>query len=407
MSLPTNSTIQVDQPGTASSGSDDEYPPFKTGDTILKEFPFLYTASPEFTKSYCCYCFYPGPESEMPWTKAKLSHCARCGQFVYCSRSCQKADWLKFHKYECHLYVKYGKDKLFEEEFARSAIRCWALLTQRPEEMTKVHQVPGVGRLRFVDLLDHVDKIKKDEELISMFSSAIQFLRRMELEFDEDQLFSVLARFHIYSCDILDFEKMQSVGSAVYLGLAMLDHSCAPNAAFVSNGAEIRVQAIKDISPNEPLYTTLIDILQPTAERQDILTRFYYTDCSCVRCLTRADDEICRKIESTFSNIKEKIKLAQSGKFGWKKVFQLFEQLIHSYERVIKFHPIISYQKVFYLCLKVKQRKAPKINTDEMLKGLIVTHGEDHPFTVYFEKLILNIDYTKSTEFITRFKLMS
>ena len=74
-------------------------------------------------------------------------------------------------------------------------------------------------------------------------------------------------------------------GSALYLGASIIDHSCAPNATFISNGKEIIIRAIENVNSFEDLRITYIPKLyESTSRRREILTRDYYFFCQCLKC---------------------------------------------------------------------------------------------------------------------------
>ena len=51
----------------------------------------------------------------------------------------------------------------------------------------------------------------------------------------------------INSFNYTDGETSERLGTALYLGASMLDHSCLPNAAFSFRGGSICVRALEDI----------------------------------------------------------------------------------------------------------------------------------------------------------------
>ena len=50
----------------------------------------------------------------------------------------------------------------------------------------------------------------------------------------------------INSFTILDMD-MNSIGSGIYIGASIIDHSCEPNAVATFDGKTINIRAIKDM----------------------------------------------------------------------------------------------------------------------------------------------------------------
>ena len=76
-------------------------------------------------------------------------------------------------------------------------------------------------------------------------------------------------------------------GSAIFLELAMINHSCAPNAAveFLGADAEATLLALRPIAAGEEILVTYvpIDAEDALAERRSMLHEYAF-DCKCTRC---------------------------------------------------------------------------------------------------------------------------
>ncbi|XP_023211798.1 histone-lysine N-methyltransferase SMYD3-like isoform X1 [Centruroides sculpturatus] len=89
----------------------------------------------------------------------------------------------------------------------------------------------------------------------------------------------------INSFSILDSE-MQAIGSGLFLGPSILDHSCDPNAAVTFDGRFLHVRAVRDI-PSENIrdvFISYIDQMETKETKQQQLQEQYYFTCSCSRC---------------------------------------------------------------------------------------------------------------------------
>lgn len=101
-------------------------------------------------------------------------------------------------------------------------------------------------------------------------------------------------------------EDQQILGTGVYLGASILDHSCEPNAVATFEGTTINIRAVKEIVDlnwskvseknfthryifeitNFQVFISYIDVLNTTKDRMEDLKRAYYFTCQCQKCLS-------------------------------------------------------------------------------------------------------------------------
>lgn len=86
--------------------------------------------------------------------------------------------------------------------------------------------------------------------------------------------------------NILDAE-MNSIATAIYLGVSITDHSCQPNAVATFEGNELHVQAIEDLPCLDwsKIYISYIDLLNTPEQRRQDLKDHYYFLCVCSKCI--------------------------------------------------------------------------------------------------------------------------
>lgn len=91
----------------------------------------------------------------------------------------------------------------------------------------------------------------------------------------------------INSFNILD-DEMNSIGTGMYLGASIMDHSCRPNAVAIFDGCNLNVRLLEDYHGAEidfsKIFISYIDLLNPTDVRRDMLRKRYYFECGCERC---------------------------------------------------------------------------------------------------------------------------
>ena len=72
-----------------------------------------------------------------------------------------------------------------------------------------------------------------------------------------------------------------------------MDHSCAPNAVWISKGKELVIRCISEekIENISDLRISYIpNLYESTERRRDLLMEDYYFECQCSRCLDEISD---------------------------------------------------------------------------------------------------------------------
>lgn len=80
---------------------------------------------------------------------------------------------------------------------------------------------------------------------------------------------------------------MNSIATAIYLGVSITDHSCQPNAVATFEGNELHVHAIEDLPCLDwsKIYISYIDLLNTPEQRRADLKEHYYFLCVCSKCI--------------------------------------------------------------------------------------------------------------------------
>lgn len=121
-----------------------------------------------------------------------------------------------------------------------------------------------------------------------------------------DWLESVSLQMIVNAFNILD-QEMNSIGTGIYLGVSITDHSCKPNAVATFDGTTLYIRTIENlpsvdwskvgrlclwihfqwISIDEfyQIFISYVDLMDPTEVRRQQLKENYYFLCECARCL--------------------------------------------------------------------------------------------------------------------------
>lgn len=82
---------------------------------------------------------------------------------------------------------------------------------------------------------------------------------------------------------------MQAIGSALYIGPSVMDHSCRPNASVSFDGVNLIVRTLVDKPRGHDdfgseVFISYLDLLNDTRGRREKLLKQYYFWCGCDRC---------------------------------------------------------------------------------------------------------------------------
>lgn len=113
--------------------------------------------------------------------------------------------------------------------------------------------------------------------------------------------------------NILD-QEMNSIGTGIYLGVSVTDHSCIPNAVATFDGTTLHIRTIADLPSVDwskvniffefnalcyrsviaisnlqlllnQIFISYVDLMDTTETRRHDLEKNYYFLCKCERCL--------------------------------------------------------------------------------------------------------------------------
>ncbi|XP_049805617.1 histone-lysine N-methyltransferase SMYD3 [Schistocerca nitens] len=245
----------------------------RSGSVLLIEKPFAFVLKSSLRAERCAFCLKTG----------KLSRCSGCQFCYYCGRECQKSAWLD-HKYECHLLKKISPRVVPDAAMLVARI---IFKLQRGADQEMGFYSDNTYR-KFRDLMSHYPDIKKDDQRMQHFASIcgvlLDYIGAANLP-NHAELMGIYGRMCINGFSILDPE-MHGVGTGIYLGASVIDHSCCPNAVAVFDGTKIYIRAVEDIpSPDwNKVFIAYIDTLNYATDRQAELQQTYYFTCSCLKC---------------------------------------------------------------------------------------------------------------------------
>ncbi|KFV78285.1 N-lysine methyltransferase SMYD2, partial [Struthio camelus australis] len=196
----------------------------------------------------------------------------------------QKEDW-PMHKLECSAMCAFGQN-WNPSETVRLTARILAKQKAYPER-TESEKLLAVEEFE-----SHLDKLDNEKrELIQNDIAALHHFYSKHMEFPDNAALVVL--FAQVNCNgfTIEDEELSHLGSAIFPDVALMNHSCCPNVIVTYKGTLAEVRAIKEIEPGEEIFTSYIDLLYPTEDRNDRLRDSYFFNCDCKECITKEKDK--------------------------------------------------------------------------------------------------------------------
>uniref|UniRef100_A0A8C9SUZ0 [histone H3]-lysine(4) N-trimethyltransferase n=1 Tax=Scleropages formosus TaxID=113540 RepID=A0A8C9SUZ0_SCLFO len=238
---------------------------FKVGELVFTCPAYAYVLTVNERGSHCEFCF----------TRSEgLSKCGKCKQAFYCNVDCQKGDW-PMHKLECSAMCAFRED-WSPSETVRLAAR---IITKQV----------GMGAMEVGMGAMGLDNEKKEMNQTDI--AALHHFYSKHLDFPDNEALTVL--FAQVNCNgfTIEDEELSHLGSAVFPDVALMNHSCNPNVIVTYKGTVAEVRAVQEIKPGEEIFTSYIDLLYPTEDRNERLTDSYFFTCECKECVTKSKDK--------------------------------------------------------------------------------------------------------------------
>ncbi|KAH9941306.1 SET domain-containing protein [Epithele typhae] len=254
------------------------------GTTIMTAIPSVYALSTSVIDQYCSACAKPTSEQGR-------KRCMRCKTASYCNAECQNRDWIS-HKNEC------------------TALRKWAEGAPSHELAIPADAVRVLGRALWTmrrEGFDSVWLLRKDRASLQpsefeththLAHSVVRYLgvsSPQELEpyglTSAGDLVDLISRFTTNTFT-LTTPSLAPIGICVSPSVALINHSCEPNAVMVFPNAsatpianpQIHIVVIKGIPATKEIRISYVDTTQPTRLRQTELKAVYNFTCRCKNC---------------------------------------------------------------------------------------------------------------------------
>ncbi|KAI1213976.1 uncharacterized protein F4807DRAFT_207617 [Annulohypoxylon truncatum] len=212
---------------------------------------------------------------------ASVRACTACRITYYCSTACQRASWDLVHgRGECKAY-KRARIQAAKEgcpAVPPTPVRTLMQVLLRPEMLEAAYEMEGhEGQ-------DRTAPGTSVLEMMLQVRAALDWLGRSTR--DEENVavgMDVTCKLQVNSFNRKDADFGQS-GMYVNPALAMVNHSCIPNAYVSFTGRKAILHAYQDIKKGEEITISYTEHDCSRPQRQHHLKTHYYFDCECLRC---------------------------------------------------------------------------------------------------------------------------
>ncbi|XP_017575944.2 N-lysine methyltransferase SMYD2-B [Pygocentrus nattereri] len=254
--------------------------PYRIGDLLFSCPAYSHVLSVSERGYICEHCFT---------RKEGLAKCGKCKKAFYCNVECQRGDWA-MHKLECSAMCAFGENWC-PSETVRLVARIIATLKVQKDRSA------SEKLLLLKDMEANLDRLDNEKrEMNEADIAGLHHFYSKHLDFPDHQ--ALLTLFAQVNCNgfTVEDEELSHLGSAVFPDVALMNHSCCPNAIVTYRGTLAEVRAVQDVGQGDEIYTSYIDLLYPTEDRIERLRDSYYFSCDCRECKTKSKDKAKMKL---------------------------------------------------------------------------------------------------------------
>jgi hypothetical protein len=268
------------------------------GELLLEEIPNSFVVFKDYAQQFCQHCLQKIETNASGNTifgvkkhQATIT-CTECrGQSFWCSLQCKEAD--ETHKKCCKYLIELpGIAGAASADY--NLVRLMLNILVRKQLEKEIH-VNGTPYSCVSDLVSHHKsfsaKFKNAMELASI--DIVEMFLGSEIDITIPELVKLACRINSNSHAVHDpsGDVNAPIGVGMFPLVAMLNHSCTPNAAFTTTkSGGMQVRAVKPIASGEEVCVSYVDLFAPKWERQGTLLSSKFFFCECSRC--KSEDKV-------------------------------------------------------------------------------------------------------------------
>ncbi|KAF9876496.1 MYND finger [Colletotrichum karsti] len=247
---------------------------FDPGDVIARfDDPDIVLPPGHRALEYCNHCLRKRGSPGL--AGRPLRACTGCKTVAYCGPACQRANWTLIHKVECKAIQRLHELKpAHQPDWVPTPIRAAAQVVLRPKVVEKFKELEG-----------HVEEWRKNDEMDLQLQAhgVVRCIGVEAVTFQGlEEAFQVLCKLQTNAFSRTE-EYYETGGVFLDTTLAMINHSCAPNAMVQFSGRSAVLRSSAFIQAGDEIEISYIDQTQPKGKRQGELD-LYHFGCACRKC---------------------------------------------------------------------------------------------------------------------------
>ncbi|RKF75026.1 SET domain and MYND-type zinc finger protein 6 [Golovinomyces cichoracearum] len=252
--------------------------------------PYILLSDKASLSKICSWCMLPmcsfAPHLQ-PRCVTALKRCSACKIPQYCSSACQRADWKSIHAKEC-AHLKLLPD--IPPTPVRAVMQVLLKILPGSTWETRCANLEGHEADRKKRFNSGSGESWGDFLLQARAATAFSGMEASRIELAT----SVLSRI---SCNSFHatLPDATPVGLAFDPEIALVNHSCAPNAHVIFEGRSMILQSLIPIQKGQELFISYVDVQQECNSRRQDLWRTYFFWCRCPKCTKEAGIETWAK----------------------------------------------------------------------------------------------------------------
>ncbi|KAG2234906.1 hypothetical protein BDF21DRAFT_417664 [Thamnidium elegans] len=262
--------------------------PFRQGDIVLKEEPFIRQLNKSQRKDHCYFCFRSLTTKSV--VKCRVKTCK--WEVIYCDRVCEGRGWLVGHAWLCRF------PELDVSDMQEVVFGFIGFVTSRCRGQ---NILPGlVSNMESNNIIQDMRTMEKIDKIASLFYLS------------EDTIDSLICILSQIRCNSFAIKQAASVavdssyvvsresihlGQAVYLTASRFNHDCDPTALVIfgsdGNPCQLQVQVTKGAIVKGQSVTISYGPLatkHAKEERKKKLKEDYFFNCQCSSCVGNREE---------------------------------------------------------------------------------------------------------------------
>ncbi|RBQ86338.1 hypothetical protein VDGD_03295 [Verticillium dahliae] len=206
--------------------------------------------------------------------------CTACKATAYCDAACQKSHWSSVHARECAALRAAGG-----EGAVPAYVRMAMQVLLWPEKFAAVEALLDGNVDRFEGRAEAWPGMEVPAKVMGGWVAAGAKGKGKAVEVTERRVVELLCKIKTNA-----FTRSEA-GEGLFLDttLAMVNHSCVPNAIVAFSGRRAFLRALRDIKEGEEIEISYIDCTQSLEHRRKAL-ELYFFQCVCTRCKEDLDN---------------------------------------------------------------------------------------------------------------------